>query len=106
MTTSSSSWPCALIREEKCEMLNPQCSMKGRAKYRLTGQAPLSRLLASVPMVWFGRKKERERFYLLPGMGGRNLMRKRKVIMRWTLVAGLLTSAILAWFLFWASQRH
>ncbi len=33
-------------------------------------------------------------------------MRKRKVIMRWTLLAGLLTSVVLAYFLYWISGRH
>ncbi len=45
-------------------------------------------------------RKERQRFYLLPGMGGRNLMRKRKVIMRWTIFVGLLVSAVLAAILY------
>lgn len=51
----------------------------------------------------FRRNKERERFYLLPGMGGRNLMRKRRIIMRWTIAAGLLVSAILAYLLYMLS---
>jgi len=54
-------------------------------------------------MAWFPHK-ERQRFYLLPGMGGRNLMRKRKVIMRWSIFAGLLTSAVLALLLYYISR--
>lgn len=55
-------------------------------------------------MAWFVRK-ERQRFYLLPGMGGRNLMRKRRIIMRWTIFAGLLTSAALGWLLWLISKN-
>ncbi len=49
-------------------------------------------------------RKERQRFYLLPGMGGRNLMRKRKVIMRWTIFVGLLVSAVLAVILYFTNR--
>jgi hypothetical protein len=45
--------------------------------------------------------KERQRFYLLPGMGGSNLRRKRKVILRWSVVAGLLVAGVLACVLYW-----
>ena len=47
-------------------------------------------------MALFARDKEKERFYLLPGMGGRNLRRKRRVILLWSIVAGLVVSAGLA----------
>ena len=53
----------------------------------------------------FGKDKPRERFYLLPGMGGRNLRRKRNVILGWSLFAGILTSLILAAVLYWLSNR-
>lgn len=57
-------------------------------------------------MAWFRpHDRERDRFYLLPGMGGRALRRKQKTIMRWTLLAGLLTSAALAGLLYWLSTR-
>jgi hypothetical protein len=56
-------------------------------------------------MAWFGQSKEKQRFYLLPGMGGRNLQRKRKVILSWSIIAGLFTSAILAGLLYWMSKR-
>jgi len=45
-------------------------------------------------------RKERQRFYLLPGMGGTALRRKRKLILGWSIVAGLLASAIMAGILF------
>jgi hypothetical protein len=54
-------------------------------------------------MALFARNKEKERFYLLPGMGGRNLVRKRRRIMRWSIAAGLIVSVILAGILYWIS---
>jgi hypothetical protein len=65
--------------------------MQGAGGYRVMG--------------WFARDKEKERFYLLPGMGGKNLQRKRKMMLQWSIVAGLFTSAILACFLYWISSR-
>ena len=53
----------------------------------------------------FHREKERERFYLLPGMGGRALRRKRKVILYWSITAGLCTSVAVACALYWISRR-
>jgi hypothetical protein len=50
-------------------------------------------------------KKERERFYLLPGMGGSALRRKRKLMLRWSIVAGLLVSAIFAELLYLLYER-
>jgi hypothetical protein len=40
--------------------------------------------------------KERERFYLLPGMGGREARRKHLYFLKWSVVAALGISAILA----------
>ncbi len=56
-------------------------------------------------MAWFARNKEHQRFYLLPGMGGRNLRRKRKIILRWSIIAGIFASAILACLLYWMSNH-
>jgi hypothetical protein len=44
--------------------------------------------------------KERQRFYLLPGMGGKALRRKRRVALQWSIVAGLLVSAMVACLLY------
>ncbi len=44
--------------------------------------------------------KERERFYLLPGMGGRAYRRKQKIILNYSLVVGLLISALIAFLLY------
>ena len=56
-------------------------------------------------MALFARAKEKERFYLLPGMGGSNLRRKRKLILKWTIAAGILTSAVLGCILYWIGTR-
>ena len=57
-------------------------------------------------MLWFKRDKERERFYLLPGMGGRARWRKEMRFLRWSIAAGLLVSAIVACMLYLISQRQ
>jgi hypothetical protein len=51
-------------------------------------------------MAWFDDNKEKERFYLLPGMGGRALRRKHKRILGWSLLAGLAVSLALASLLY------
>jgi len=56
-------------------------------------------------MFGIGKRKERERFYLLPGMGGRALRRKRRVFFWWAVAAGLFVSAIVGCLLYWLSRR-
>jgi len=56
-------------------------------------------------MPWLERDKEQNRFYLLPGMGGRAFRRKRRLILLWALAAGLLVSTLLACILY-AMSRH
>ncbi len=51
------------------------------------------------------KEKERERYYLLPGMGGRAYRRKQKFILKWSIIAGLLVSAALAAALYWLSRN-
>jgi hypothetical protein len=51
-------------------------------------------------MAFFDDKKEKERFYLLPWMGGRALRRKHKRILGWALLAGLAVSLALASLLY------
>ncbi len=55
-------------------------------------------------MLWFERDKERERFYLLPGMGGRARRQKEMRFLRWSIAAGLLVSAIVAVILYLISR--
>jgi hypothetical protein len=46
--------------------------------------------------VLFGKKhKPRERFYLLPGQGGRNYHQKQKLLLRWAIVVAVLCGAVL-----------
>ena len=51
-------------------------------------------------MFWSSKNKPRERYYLLPGMGGRALRRKQRLILRWSLIAGGLVSAVVACILY------
>ena len=62
--------------------------------------------MKAAPMRWFARDKEKDRFYLLPGMGGRALRRKRRVFLIWAVVAGLFVSGILAGILYWTARQH
>lgn len=57
-------------------------------------------------MSWFRRDKEKERFYLLPGMGGRSLRRKRRMMLKWSIVAGVCTSVVLTCLLYWMSNHN
>ena len=51
-------------------------------------------------MFGIGKNKERQRYYLLPGQGGRSARRKHLRILLWSLVAGIFASAILAGILY------
>ena len=55
---------------------------------------------------WFGRDKPRQRFYLLPGMGGRALRRKYRQFLVASIAIGLLVSAILAYLLYLLSRQR
>lgn len=45
-------------------------------------------------MFGFAKDKERERYYLLPGQGGRSARRKHRRILLWSIVFGLFASAV------------
>ncbi len=55
-------------------------------------------------MRWFARNKEQQRFYLLPGMGGRALRRKHQRFLRWSIAIGLVVSAFVAGVLYLISR--
>jgi len=57
-------------------------------------------------MIGFGRDKKRQRFYLLPGMGGRARWRKEMMYLRWAVAAGLLVSAVVACILYVLSHNR
>ena len=47
-----------------------------------------------ISMIPSAKTKERERFYLLPGMGGKAVRRKQLWMLRWGIVMGLVASAV------------
>ena len=51
-------------------------------------------------------ERERNRFYLLPGMGGRAYRRKQQVILKSSVAVGLLISAIIAVALYLINRPH
>lgn len=51
-------------------------------------------------MLAFQRNKEKPRYYLLPGQGGKAARRKQKIFLLWAIVFGLLASAALAVLLY------
>ena len=55
-------------------------------------------------MFGLARDKEKDRFYLLPGMGGRAFRRKQRLILWWAILAGLLVSSLVAGVLFLLSR--
>ena len=57
--------------------------------------------MSNATMRWFGNDKEKNRFYLLPGMGGEGSRRKRRRILKWSVVVGLFASALVAGLLYW-----
>lgn len=57
--------------------------------------------------MWFGNKnKPRERFYLLPGQGGRSYRAKQKVFLTWAVVVALLFGSVLTAVMWWVSRPH
>ena len=55
--------------------------------------------------VLFGKKdKPRERFYLLPGQGGRNYREKQKRLIFWAAVVAIILGAVLAAVMWYASK--
>jgi hypothetical protein len=57
-------------------------------------------------MIWPKRNKEKERFYLLPGQGGRALRRKNRVFLAWSIAAGLMVSLLMAVILYFVNRPH
>lgn len=57
-------------------------------------------------MSWFERDKEKERFYLLPGMGGKAKRRKEMRFLLWSVVAALVISAIMAGIMYFNSRNQ
>ena len=49
-------------------------------------------------------KKPKERFYLLPGQGGKNFHRKQQKIMRWTVAVSLVFALVLGTVMWWLAR--
>ncbi len=58
-----------------------------------------------VEMTRLALKAERERYYLLPGMGGKASRRKQKLFLQLALGAGLLVSGVVAVLLYFLYLR-
>jgi hypothetical protein len=54
----------------------------------------------------FSRDKERDRYYLLPGMSRRALRRKQKIMVFWALAVGLVISTVFAAVIYWCATRN
>jgi hypothetical protein len=50
--------------------------------------------------------RERERYYLLPGMGGRAFRRKQRFFLLWAVITAMGASAMLAALLYWLNQLN
>lgn len=55
-------------------------------------------------MLFRKKNKPRERFYLLPGQGGKNYHRKQKFILGWTVAFSLVFGLAIAAIMWWQSQ--
>jgi len=51
-------------------------------------------------MPLFSRDPERDRYYLLPGMGGRAVRRKQRTTLMWAIAIGLIVSGGMAALLY------
>lgn len=52
------------------------------------------------------KHQEKERYYLLPGQGGRAYRQKQKVFLAWAVVVALIASAIFATVLYLVNRSH
>ena len=51
-------------------------------------------------------RKEHERYYLLPGQGGRAYRRKQVHILKWSVIAGLIVSAVLSVIMYLLNRQQ
>jgi hypothetical protein len=57
-------------------------------------------------MPLFQNDKEKNRFYLLPGMGGKLYRKKQTFIITWSLAAALLVAIVLTLIMIWLNRLH
>lgn len=50
-------------------------------------------------------EKQRERFYLLPGQGGRAYNRKQRLFLLWAIIVGVAFSSILTLVMYFLNRR-
>jgi hypothetical protein len=50
------------------------------------------------------RNKEKQRYYLLPGQGGRMYRQKQKLIIKWSVIAALIVAVVLAALMYWLDR--
>ncbi|HEX9048869.1 MAG TPA: hypothetical protein VF988_17725 [Verrucomicrobiae bacterium] len=55
-------------------------------------------------MLFRKSKRSQERFYLLPGQGGRNFQRKQRVFLSWAVGVALLFGTVMAVTMWWLSR--
>jgi hypothetical protein len=55
-------------------------------------------------MLGFARDKEKDRYYLFPGQGGRSARRKHRRILLWAILFGMVMSVALAGILYLISK--
>jgi hypothetical protein len=72
---------------------------RGRTAGRVASSGPATGMEF---MIGFERNRERERFYLLPGMGGRAARQKQWWMLQWAVVGGLVVSTAVAAVLYFA----
>ena len=49
-------------------------------------------------------KKDQQRFYLLPGQGGKAFRRKQRFILTWAIVVGLLVAGFMALVMYFINR--
>jgi hypothetical protein len=54
----------------------------------------------------FKSNKPRERFYLLPGQGGRSFRRKQQVFLTAAVAVSLVFGLVIAVIMWWLARRH
>ena len=50
------------------------------------------------------KEKDKKRYYLLPGMGGRMYRQKQKLIIKRSVIAGLVVAGVLAAIMYWLNR--
>ena len=52
------------------------------------------------------KKKEKHRYYLLPGQGGLAHRRKQRFILKWSLFVALIVAGTLAALMYWMDRHN